>query len=239
LSLRDHSTPLHTLDLMDSNDFVEPDILKSILEYAISHNVRFLRTTITCDLQFLPCLFSSQTLTFVDLKGTEILFPNSLNLPALTTLTLRSFYFCAGYDGCAEPFSVFNKLNTLVIEDCLLLDAQILCISSTTLVNLTVRERGIYYDRRYICKLFTPSLCNLNYLNTLNQKLCHSHLCSFKHVYIDIKKETTRVISLLKLLEELANIKSLTVSSKTLEVCFLELLPFLFICLFLHFVKNV
>jgi hypothetical protein len=215
---------------MDSNDFVEPDILKSILEYAISHNVRFLRTTITCDLQFLPCLFSSQTLTFVDLKGTEKLFPNSLNLPALTTLTLRSFYFCpgydGGYDGCAEPFSVLNKLNTLVIEDCLLLDAQILCISSTTLVNLTVRERGIYYDRRYICKLFTPSLCNLNYLKTLNQKLCLTHVCSFKHVYIDIKKHT-RIFKedyqlLLNLFQELANIKSLTVSSRTLEVCLIS-----------------
>jgi hypothetical protein len=216
---------------MDSNDFVEPDILKSILEYAISHNVRFLRTTITCDLQqFLPCLFSSQTLTFVDLKGTEKLFPNSLNLPALTTLTLRSFYFCpgydGGYDGCAEPFSVLNKLNTLVIEDCLLLDAQILCISSTTLVNLTVRERGIYYDRRYICKLFTPSLCNLNYLKTLNQKLCLTHVCSFKHVYIDIKKHTSIFEEdyqlLLNLFQELANIKSLTVSSTTLEVCLIS-----------------
>jgi hypothetical protein len=229
---------------MDS--FIEPDMLKSIAEYAISHNVQSLRTTITCDLQqFPPCLFSSQTLTFVNLRvhpaiaaSKKILFPNSLNLPAVTTLTLRSFYFCTGYDGCAEPFSVFKKLNTLVIEDCRLLDTQILCISSTTLVNLTVDECDLYPDT-YICKLFTPSLCNLNYLNTLNQKLCHSHLCSFKHVYIDINKETTRVISLLKLLEELANIKSLTVSSKTLEVCFFELLPFLFICLFLHFVENV
>jgi hypothetical protein len=220
---------------MDS--FIEPDMLKSIAEYAISHNVQSLRTTITCDLQqFPPCLFSSQTLTFVNLRvhpaiaaSKKILFPNSLNLPALTTLTLRSFYFCpgydGGYDGCAEPFSVLNKLNTLVIEDCLLLDAQILCISSTTLVNLTVSERGFYRDS-YICKLFTPSLCNLNYLKTLNQKLCLTHVCSFKHVYIDIKKHT-RIFKedyqlLLNLFQELANIKSLTVSSRTLEVCLIS-----------------
>ncbi|GAU12699.1 hypothetical protein TSUD_121900 [Trifolium subterraneum] len=141
LSLRDHSTTLHTLDLMDSYDFVELDVLKSIVEYAISHNVRFLRISITCDLQqFSPCLFSSQTLTFVDLCVHPAIermeFPNSLNLPALTTLTLKSFYFCAGDDGCAEPFSAFNKLNTLVMVGSRTFDYPFLLNLIQELVNI-------------------------------------------------------------------------------------------------------
>ncbi|PNX85191.1 F-box/LRR-repeat protein, partial [Trifolium pratense] len=235
LSLRDHSTPLDTLDWMEfDQDFVEPDILKSILEYAVSHNIQLLRFSITCEIkQFPSCFFSSKTLTSLDLNvHTSIAFsgrasfPNSLNLPALTTLALRSFYFCAGDDGCAEPFSAFNKLDTLLIEDCQLLDAQILCISSTTLINLTVNyEIGYNYLDSYKCKLSTPSLCNLNYTGVLIHNLCRSDLCSLKDVCIDVfnpycspYKEYYPFV--LNLLLELANIKSLTVSSTTLQVLF-------------------
>ncbi|CAJ2639215.1 unnamed protein product [Trifolium pratense] len=235
LSLRDHSTILHTLDLLEFNDFIEPDSIKSIVEYAVSHDIQLLRTSITCDLQqFPPCLFSSQTLTSLDLCvhgdiiiHSKILFPNSLNMPALTTLTLRSFYFCAGDDGCAEPFSAFSKLSTLMIQDCKLLDTESLCISSTTLVNLTVDECE-YYRHSYKCKLSTPSLCNLNYICTLNQKLYCSDLRSLKHVYIDVNYEYSGSLEpdypfVLNLLLELANIESLTVSSDTLQV--LSLVP--------------
>ncbi|GAU12700.1 hypothetical protein TSUD_121910 [Trifolium subterraneum] len=231
LSLRDHSTELHTLDWMEfDEDFVEPDILKSIVEYVVSHNIRLLRISITCDIQQFPsCFFSSKTLTSLDLDvHTSIAysgsasFPNSLNFPALTTLALRSFYFCAGDDGCTEPFSAFNKLDTLLIEDCELPDAQILCISSTTLINLTVNyDCGYSYLYGYKCKLSTPSLCNLNYTGVLIQMLCRSVLCSLKHVCIDVFNPNGSPYKeyypfVLNLLLELANIKSLTVSSTTL-----------------------
>ncbi|PNX75784.1 F-box/LRR-repeat protein, partial [Trifolium pratense] len=152
LSLRDHSTTLHTVEFTDITDFVEPNILKRIVEYAVSHDIQLLRISITCKLQqFPPCLFSSQTLTSLDLcvhpdtLNCKI-FPNALKFPAVTTLTLRSFHFCAGDDGCAEPFSAFSKLITLTIQDCKLLIAQVLCISSFTLVNLTVDEIAFYDD---------------------------------------------------------------------------------------------
>jgi hypothetical protein len=250
LSLRDPSTSLHTLDLMEYyDDYMEPDTLKSTVEYAVSHNVQLLRFSLTCDIQQLPsCFFSSETLTYLDLAVNPSAedsgrFPSSLNLPALTTLTLRSFYFCAGEDGCAEPFSAFNKLDTLIIEDCQLLDAQILCVSSTTLVNLTMNYNSAYHLDSYKCKLATPSLCNLNYTGVLIQTLCCTDLCSIQHVCIDVRNEysspfdTNYYPFLLNLLQQLANIKSLTVSDFTLQVLFELLL--LFIYLFIYFVENV
>jgi hypothetical protein len=247
LSLRDPSTSLHTLDLMEYyDDYMEPEILKSTVEYAVSHNIQLLRISITCDIQQFPsCFFSSENLTSLDLdvhdsiaNSGSLSFPNSLNLPALTTLTLRTFYFCAGDDGCAEPFSAFKKLDTLLIEDCLLLDAQILCISSTTLVNLTVYyDCGYTYFDSYKCKLSTPSLCNLNYTGILIQTLCRSDLCSLKHVCIDVYHPNNSPYKeyypfVLNLLQELANIKSLTVSSTTLQVFFFSCFVYLFISKF-------
>jgi hypothetical protein len=240
LSIRDHSQTLHTLEFTDITDFIRPNLLKRIVEYAASHDIQLLKISITCDLQqFPPCLFSSQTLTSLDLCVhpyviNSKIFPNSLNFPALTTLTLRSFYFCARDNGYAEPFSAFSKLITLIIQDCKLLNARILCISSITLVNLTVDEIGYYRDS-YICRLYTPNLYNLNYIGTLNQKLFRS--CCFKHVYIDVRNECSRIFEqdypfLLNLLVELGNIKSLTISFSTLQVCFMSCFLNLFISTF-------
>jgi len=234
-SLRDDSTALHTLEFTEEEDFVEPEILESLVEYAVSHNVQRLQTYITFHIQQSPsCLFSSQTLTSLHLsvhpriQPWKILFPNSLNLPALTTLTLSYFYFGAGDDGCAEPFSTFNKLNTLTVEYCQLLDAQVLYISSTTLVNLTIHGWGYfqnYHDDRYECKFAAPSLCSFAFDGTMYRNLCQNHLCSIKHFYIDVVVDCHSSVEeesavLLSWLQDLVNIKSLKVSSNTLQVLF-------------------
>jgi hypothetical protein len=227
LSLRDDSTSLHTLDFYPPQDFVDPDILKSMVNYAVSHNVQQLRMSVICDIQQLQsCLFSSQTLTSLELsihygiQYRKILFPSSLNLPALTTLTLEGFYFHSDNNGYTEPFLSLNKLNTLIIRNCRFPKAQSLCISSTTLVNLTMHG---YYPYSYKCKLelSTPSLSNFAFTGTPNQKLCVSHPCSITHLYIDavyIGAVEEDSATLLSWLLELSNIKSLTVSSNTLQV---------------------
>jgi len=258
LSLRDDLTSLHTLDLYNrcthDFDFVDPNILKSIVNYAVSHNVQQVQICVTCDIQQLPfCLFSSQTLTSLDLsihhrilRG-NVLFPSSLNLPALTTLSLKGFYFRSGDNGCAEPFSALRKLSNLIIRHFRVLDAQTLCISNTTLVNFTMET---YYDYKDICKLelSTPSLTNFAFTGTPNPILSVSHPCSITHLYVNAEdivifvKENSAV--LLSWLLEFANIKSLTVSSNTLQVlrplylytAVLQLLAFsLFISICLHF----
>ncbi|XP_004504897.1 F-box/LRR-repeat protein At1g55660-like isoform X3 [Cicer arietinum] len=137
LTLRDGSIALHALDF-ERIGSIEPHLLKRIVNYAFSHNVQRLGISVKGDIcHILPCISSCRTLTSLKLsvspKGRHnygrTLFPKSLNLPALTTLHLGNFAFCASDKDKTEPFSAFNKLNSLVIDNCTVKDAQILCIS--------------------------------------------------------------------------------------------------------------
>ncbi|CAK8564956.1 unnamed protein product [Lathyrus sativus] len=251
LSHRDNSTVLHTLEFTRPEDFVEFHIIKSVVKFAVTHHVKRLQICITSDIQlFRRCLFSSQTLTSLQLWVHEViqdwkmLFPNSLNLPSLTDLSLAGFCFGpgAGNDGCAdcaEPFSAFNKLNTLTILSCRVLKARNLSISSTSLVNLTMSGYYLNIDDQFQLHLCAPSLRNFAFTGTPNQKLCLSHPCSLQHLYIDstdisanftVEGSVTMVEEdstlLLSWLQELPSIKSLTVSSNTLQV--LSFVPDLF-----------
>jgi hypothetical protein len=154
-------------------------------------------------------------------------------MPELTRLSVYNFYFRAGDDGCVDPFSAFKKLNTLIINNCTVVNAQTLCISSTMLVNLTIF--GYYRHDSY--NLSTPSLLDFSFIGIPNQKLCGSHLSSVKRLYIDfdhIKFNDTveEDSSVLFWLLDFTNITSLKVSNSTLQVLtlflkfLLELLPF-------------
>jgi len=134
-------------------------------------------------------------------------------------LTLKSFYFALGDDGSVEPFSTFNKLNTLSIHYCKVTNAQVLCISSFTLVNLTIYCYSYYLSY----KLSAPSLCNFAFTGSPNRKLYGSHLSCVKHLYIDANmvssgKTEKDSLVLLNWLLEFANMTSLTISYSTLQV---------------------
>ncbi|XP_045819335.1 putative F-box/FBD/LRR-repeat protein At1g78760 isoform X2 [Trifolium pratense] len=157
-------------------------------------------------------------------------FPKSLNLPLLTSLDLTNFTFCGGENGCVEPFSAFTKLNSLVIGSCKVKDAQILRISSETLVNLSM-----YYYSSNVAKveLSTPSLCTFTFPTRTDQKICGSGLSSVKQVNINAEEcaptvavSMERALVLLSMLQDLANVESLTVTSLALQV--LSLVPDLF-----------
>jgi hypothetical protein len=245
LSLRDASTALNVLNLNVGGgggaSIVDPRLLKRILKYAFSHNIQQLQIQGKCHIhKFFPSLFSCRTLTSIDLSLYNVspldgpLFPNSLNLPALTNLSLRSFIFCVNHDGRVDPFSTLYKLNNLTINNCIIRDKKILCISSATLVKLTIRTAFSAKRKKTIgtvglwlmtFRLSTPSLCTFVYLGIPRQKLCEStsDLSSVKYVTIDVchksnSKNTS--LSLLNWLVELANIESLTVSLNTLKVLF-------------------
>ncbi|XP_058751046.1 F-box/LRR-repeat protein At3g26922-like [Vicia villosa] len=230
LSCRDSSATLHTLDF-HSYAIRKPGQVKWIIEYAVSHNVRHLDIYLKGRFQEFPsCLFSCGTLTSLKLTvflpsmfTKRLFFPNSLNLPALTSLSLRSFTFLVGDDGRVEPFSALNKLNSLVINRCEVLGAKNLGISSATLVNLTIIMSDRAPTASFGFELSTPSLITFHFIGHPLQKLCQSNgnLSTVKRVSIDVKYwiyEANTPLVLLNWLDELANIKSLTLTSSTLKV---------------------
>ncbi|XP_004516420.1 putative F-box/FBD/LRR-repeat protein At1g78760 isoform X1 [Cicer arietinum] len=223
LSLRDHSTALHTLHF-HRHGIVQPHLLQRIIKYAVSQNVQQMCIHVYCDIEhFPPCFFSCQTLTsltlYVEQPGIfpqRTLFSYSLNMPALTSLTLSFFNFRGG----AEPFLACPKLKRLFISDCDVLDKQNLYISSTTLVDLTIH---CYPWNEIKFSLCTPSLCSFTFRGNPVQKLCESNnnLSSIKYLNIHVRMgsnfaETSLV--LLNWLQEVATIKSLTISSTTLHI---------------------
>ncbi|XP_045817407.1 F-box protein At4g22280-like [Trifolium pratense] len=215
LCLRDPSIPLQALDFKHARATgrLEPRLLKMIVNYAN---------------------YSCQTLTHLKLAiysrgGHQIPFPESLNLPALTSLQLENFKFCGGDKSRAEPFSTFNKLSSLLISNCTISGAIFLCISSVTLVNFTLYNK---LSNFYIIELCTPSLCTFAFTGTPYQTLSWSNVSSVKHVEIYaevIPYQKEPPLTLLKWLRLFPNIKSLTVSTTTLQVLYLirDLSPYL------------
>jgi hypothetical protein len=128
------------------------NIPAKIIEYAASHNVQQVEINATTEISSkllgsLPTIFNCGSLTSLTLclwdvcsTPTPIMFPKSLNLPALETLKLAGFtFFTSSDNGYAEPFSTCNMLSKLVILGCKLQDdAQGLCISNSKLDNLVI-----------------------------------------------------------------------------------------------------
>ncbi|CAJ2678218.1 unnamed protein product [Trifolium pratense] len=125
LTLRDSSTALHALEFQ-RRGIIETKLLTMILNYVCSHNthIQRLEIDVTADVcPILSCFSKCRALTSLKLSVcpksyTKTLFPKSLNLPLLTSLDLAYFTFCGSENDCAEPFSAFTKLNSLVIRGC-------------------------------------------------------------------------------------------------------------------------
>jgi len=166
---------------------------------------------------------------------TKTLFPKSLNFPLLTTLDLENFAFCGSENACAEPFSAFTKLNSLVISNCEVKDAQILNISSETLLNLALHDNSTDFAK---IELSAPSLCTFTFTGDLLQKIYGSSLSSIKQGTIDAQdvlySEDSAMV-LLSLLQDLANVESLAVTSTTLQVPCHVFKLYLYFLLKMHF----
>ncbi|KAK2391516.1 F-box/FBD/LRR-repeat protein [Trifolium repens] len=226
LSLRDDSIPLLSLHF-SQNGCLQPHLIKRVANYAISHNVQRLGLSVICNIEQLPpSIFSCQSITYLELSvypkdyGPKPVFPKSFSLPALTTLHLGNFAFCPNDNNSrAEPFSAFNRLNTLVLLQCGVRDTLNLCISSATLVKFTMHSHS--YDF-YEIELCTPSLDTFAFIGRPHQKISGSSLSYVKHVDIDaeISSMDTEIPPkfLLSWLLELINTKSLTVTASTLQV---------------------
>ncbi|GAU32476.1 hypothetical protein TSUD_316830 [Trifolium subterraneum] len=229
LSLRDSSIPLQSLHF-SHNGSLQPSLIKRVANYAISHNVQRLGLSVSCNIEQLPpSIFSCQTITYLDLsvfpKGYgKPIFPKSFSLPALTTLHLVNFVFCASDDNNsrAEPFSTFTRLNTLVLSHCGVRDTLKLCISSVTLVNFTMHSH--LYDF-YEIELCTPSLEILSMDMEIPRFLLSWLLELVNTKSLTVTASTLQVLSLnsnlLKIkLPSLGNLKSLKVKTKPLAYGF-------------------
>jgi len=177
LALRDTSTALHALDL-DRHGDIEPQLLKKILNYVSSHNTHIQELGISVrgnSSLIMSCVSSCHALTYLILpvyprgnvdSNPGTLFPQSLNLPALTSLDLTNFTFCDGENGCAKPFLAFKRLSSLALRHCKVSDAQILSISSETLVNLAMHNNSSEFDK---IELSTPNLCTFTFNGSPDQ----------------------------------------------------------------------
>ncbi|XP_045788947.1 F-box/LRR-repeat protein At4g14103-like [Trifolium pratense] len=232
---RDNSLPLHSLEY----DVVDPSktAVLDVMKYAASHNVQQLIVHVNSlfkeeDFEFPPSIFYCHSLTFLKLDFTHMfpfflnrsknMFPKSLNLPALKTLHLISITFTTSNNGCAEPFSTCNMLNTLLIMSCYLEDdAQTLCISNSNITSLTVGGTKKYEEAHNYKVVFctpkltsltitgrptylAPSACNLPFIEEVN----------VDYTFLYIPYEGLVMSSWLQLL---ANVKIMTLSFHTLE----------------------
>ncbi|XP_045806910.1 F-box protein At1g60400-like [Trifolium pratense] len=177
LSTRDNSIPLHTISYANGcRNYPYPaqtNIPIQIMEYAASHDVQQLEINTQLDhitstnFELPLSIFNCASLTSLSLclwdvtKLYTIMFPKSLNLPALKTLKLSCFTFFTGDNGYAEPFSTCNMLSKLAIMACRIQDdAQGICISNSKVSNLAI---GVFHPTSKICKviLCTPKLTSL------------------------------------------------------------------------------
>ncbi|GAU28761.1 hypothetical protein TSUD_357470 [Trifolium subterraneum] len=246
LSLRNDSTAICALHLYKCHGQLGINLFQRTIKYAVSHNVKHLQLDVPTFEYFPSCFFSCLTLTSLNLSAyyntlfhlaQPQIFPNSLKLPALTTLSLEFFAFRCSDDGCVEPFSAFNMLNTLIVRSCVVLDGQNLRISSTKLVNLTIHMyRGCHFKNfgRFSFRIelyYAPSLHTFAFIgNVYIHKLSGSKsvLASIKHASIDLLgipgfgRKNPAI--LLNWLIELANIDSLTITPPTLKILILDCL---------------
>ncbi|XP_025635710.1 F-box/LRR-repeat protein 13-like [Arachis hypogaea] len=109
------ATRRHTFSAILNLDFechccIEPHILKRISNFAISHKIHNLGSSVKCDIVHIPQeIFSCKKLTslklFICPRGYiygNTFFPKSLNLTALTSLHLQHFTFCASDNSASD-----------------------------------------------------------------------------------------------------------------------------------------
>ncbi|XP_027922325.1 putative F-box protein At1g58310 [Vigna unguiculata] len=223
LSTRDNSCSLHNLGLHLC--WTEPELLDKIIKHALFCNVQQLILDVYSgfrpDFESLPLMFCSQSLTSLELciswNYALIVLPKSLHMPVLKNLHLQGVTFTASDNDSCDPFSNCHLLNTLVLRYCSLHDdAQVLCISNSTLSSFT-----LYEGQTYQIQLSTPNLSSFTIRGSATHQLFSTCNLSFlEEVNIDMSwdarwAEKSSIISsnIMRWLQVLANVKKLTFTS--------------------------
>ncbi|KAK7315138.1 hypothetical protein VNO77_33670 [Canavalia gladiata] len=236
---RDEFSPLYNVD-MEHRRYLHSQILGKLVKYAISHGVEKLRVDVSIRgylkrvLMFHHSMFSCYSLKYLDLSlhgsmGT-IVFPTILDLPELIDCRLKEVAFSSSNNHCAEPFSGCKKLSTLVIDDYILYNAEILCISGDELSTLTLQS-GMITLKSCKVQISAPNLKSFTYAGQLTSWISTNQL--FEHNLDFLEEATVEILSyenssnvgyvLKSWLEKISNVKSLTLSLGTIEA--LALIP--------------
>ncbi|ESW10490.1 hypothetical protein PHAVU_009G214000 [Phaseolus vulgaris] len=235
LSNRDHSVPLHNLDLTVFVS-VEPKLLNNFIKYGALHHLQKLTLSIDSKFKeipnyFVPLIFNCQSLTFLDLficsSRSSLKLPPSLLLPSLKTLHLSNVTFTARDNDCVEPFSTCILLTTLVLRYSMhQQSAQTLYISSPSLS--TLKLENLVHSHTLIPKivLYVPNMSSFALENSPTSMCyelsCTCHLPFLEEVKIDnsVHIHSSIIINWLGLF---SNVRTLTLSSHTLYILLKDL----------------
>nr|KYP45183.1 F-box/LRR-repeat protein 13 [Cajanus cajan] len=229
LSNRDDSISLLDLDFKRHGS-VEPKFLNRLIKYVVLHNVQHLtidaKLSFRANFEFPSFIFNCQFLSSLKLciKGVASMkmLPKSLQLPALKILHLEYFTFTACDNDLAEPFSSCYMLSSLVMGHCSLHnDAKRLSISNSKLSSLTILSS--FEGRVRDTSLSTPNLVSLTIMGYSNQQLSSTCNLSFlEEVNIHVVRNTD-FVTIISWLQMFANVKTMTLSSSTLEILLKDL----------------
>lgn len=167
LSRRSKQADVSSVGLEFSGDVTEP-FVKTILNYAFSHNVQRLR--IMCahreEIEFPLSLFKSESLTHLSLTGTYfrntdfITLASTWDLPALTTLSLESVTLLEkNTDKDNGIFSKCANLENLTLKKCHVIGEEGFTICHSRLCNLTFEDVEWYVN---FVSVVARQLKNLN-----------------------------------------------------------------------------
>ncbi|AES90496.2 cytochrome C biogenesis protein ccsA [Medicago truncatula] len=222
LTLRDNTIALHSLDF-DHIGKMEHQLLQKILDYVYSHKTKLQRLRIFVHNDnglIMQCVSSCKNLTSLRLSiyprmsfcVKTILFPKSLNLPALETLDLSNFTF----------YGWRKRLCWALFGLCQIEEFD----HSWLYGNGHTNHYHINSPKIAKIELSTPSLCTFTFYGIPHPKICRSNLSSVKEVKIYARMDTSLEklpMVLFNWLQELLAVKSLKVSSITLQI--LSLVP--------------
>ncbi|RDX74121.1 FBD-associated F-box protein, partial [Mucuna pruriens] len=218
LSSRDASISLLNLHIV-LHHCIDFELLHDIMEYAVLHNVQNLTLIIFVHYKFhfvFPSvIYFCSSLTNLHLSHPFWELPKSLQLPALKTLHLENACFTSPDNDFAEPFSSCVSLNSLHLIDCSLVKhSKALCINNSNLQRLHL---SLTVVDTYKIVLSTPNLTCLAIKNFYcEHQLSSPCNLSFLEVFIDASLRFDSPFFVI-LLQVLANVKKMTLSSRTIK----------------------
>ncbi|KAH7675536.1 RNI-like protein [Dioscorea alata] len=198
------------------------------INFAVRHFVQELELCIPkTTLDKLPdSLFTSESLKVLklDLPGNVLKLPTSVTLINLQTLHLESMSF-RDNNVIWELISSCPKLENLCMNNCSMYRMKILNICSSELQNLSLIGCDILPSCEV--KISAPKLKSLRYNCPVVLKFSLEHLCTLTKADIDIqgslyfvKSNKEHAKRAIKIIGRLNNVRTLTLSSRCIEVFF-------------------
>jgi len=243
LSNRDDSTSLHHMSMTVFNS-TAPKVLNNAIKYASQHHLQAL--TLIMDMKFkqtrnsfIPLVINCKSLTFLDIyvdsSSVSLTLPASLSLPSLKTLLLSNVSFTPkDGDNYAEPFSRCTSLTTLVLGRSMHSPStQTLLISNPTISVLNMENILYWHTFEPQIVLSVPKLTSIT-LHNSHFSMCYKLSCTCdlplltevkinNHVHVDSS-------IIIHWLQMFSNVRTLTISSRTLDTLLKVRCFFCFFC---------